>query len=78
MTRLDWEKANRYEKVGKRRRPKGKRQKLDRQIIMASFVQKHGIACFICGRDQVFEWAKTGTSKKGTWAICGRCVAKKR
>jgi hypothetical protein len=73
--RLDWEKANRQEKTGGRRRPKGRRGK-DARLrakAMTAFTEKHNLACFKCG-DRENVWAKTGVSARGPWAICIDCV----
>jgi len=78
MTRLDWEKVRRESKVGGRRRPRGvPAKRVDKQIEMAMFVKQHELACFKCKRNDIFEWAKTGFSKRGPWAICGQCVKKR-
>ena len=78
--RLDWEKAKRQE----RRRAKGKTRKSkrsdhDRQQAMHLFVFRHQLACFKCGESiKIVEWAKTGFSKRGPWAVCSSCVTEKR
>ena len=72
MTSLDWDKARSKEKA--RRRPSGKRKRgADRQVLMWRFTQRHGIGCFKCGCTDG-EWAKTGHTDRGPWAICGECV----
>ena len=72
MTRLDWEKAA----PKRRRRPTGsqrKRQSADvRRQALESFAMKHDLRCFRCRADH--NWAKTGISKRGPWAICVQCV----
>ena len=76
---LDWEKANRDEKQ-KRNRPTGSQRKKklrhDRQVALLAFVEKHDLKCFKCG-SELAEWAKTGFSKRGPWAICVSCVNKR-
>lgn len=73
---LDYEKDRRQQKAKGRRRPSGKKRRAhDRQMAMAYFVKRHKIECFKCKKDQVYEWAKTGTSKAhGPWAICVECL----
>lgn len=77
MTKLDWENAKRRDKTrdaaaGKRRRRKSQHV---RKGAMYEFAKKHGLNCFRCGAEQV-EWAKTGISKRGPWAICVACVSR--
>ncbi len=81
--KLDWEKATRQEKAKKRNRLTGdqrsarrKKVKADRQQALAVFVRKHDIGCFKCGQREA-EWAKTGFSKRGPWAVCVVCVTKR-
>jgi hypothetical protein len=74
--RLDWEKARRQELEQPRRRNRHAskvRAKARAQGARHEFVQKHGVGCFKCGT-QAAEWAKTGISKRGPWAICVPCV----
>jgi hypothetical protein len=71
MPPLDWERAER------RRRPTGsqrrKRQPVDvRRQALEAFAAKHDLRCFKCGG--VHNWAKTGISTRGPWAICVQCV----
>lgn len=75
--RLDWDKA----KQPARRRPSGTKrtslkQREQRMWAMVEFVQRHNISCFKCGSVSA-EWAKTGTSRRGPWAICVFCVSKR-
>lgn len=77
--RLDWEKAKRNEK--KRNRPNGserrrKKMQAARQQALDKFVQEHMLTCFKCHAIHA-EWAKTGFSKRGPWAICANCVNKR-
>lgn len=44
-----------------------------RQDAVAEYVAKHELACFKCGTREG-EWAKTGRSGRGPWAICADCV----
>jgi hypothetical protein len=78
--RLDWGKARRYElatshPIGKRERKKRAQER--RQWVFSEFVKRHEIGCIKCGRSRDVEWAKTGTSIRGPWAICVPCVKKK-
>lgn len=83
MTRLDWEKANRKERVrpgkSKRAAKRGDRaaQERIRQGVMMAFVAHHQLHCFKCGAGHG-PWGKTGLSKRGPWAICGNCVRSPR
>lgn len=70
---LNWEKANRRERERKKIPPRPRRSSARRQTVLDHFVQSHAIACFICGATKA-QWAKTGISSKGPWAICSRCV----
>ena len=70
MTKLDWEKA----KPKPAQKPRDNRKAaMLRQEAMAEYVAKHELACFKCGTRQG-EWAKTGRSRSGPWAICANCV----
>ena len=53
--------------------PADARRRGKRQFALAAFVQQHGLRCFKCGASEA-EWAKTGISKKGPWAICVPCA----
>jgi hypothetical protein len=35
---------------------------------LATFVKEHDLHCFRCGAEKA-EWAKTGVSKRGAWAV---------
>jgi hypothetical protein len=77
--RLDWEKARRrelvaHDPIGKRERKKRSQER--RQRALADFVSRHEISCFKCGKDKA-EWATCGTSKRGPWTICIKCVKRK-
>jgi hypothetical protein len=78
LARLEWEKANRRER---RRRQSGdqraQKKGTVRQQVIADFVESHGIGCFKCGAPKA-EWAKSGISKRGPWAICVPCVWKEK
>jgi len=50
------------------------RTRRTRQDALAAFVDQHDLSCFKCGATEA-EWAKTGISKRGPWAICVTCVA---
>jgi hypothetical protein len=73
VTKLDWSKAKAkpapksfdYRSAGIGRSP--------RQKALDAYVARHGLACFKCGTRKA-EWAKTGRSKRGPWAICAKCV----
>lgn len=51
--------------------------KIERQLHLGAFVERHGIACFKC-RSRLNDWAKTGITNGRPWAICQPCVQKKR
>jgi len=70
MSKLDWDKAER--KPSSKPRDNRKTAAL-RQTAMAEYVATHGLACFRCGAREA-EWAKTGRSGRGPWAICVNCV----
>jgi hypothetical protein len=78
MSRLDWEKArDRDRGRATKQAPPGAgaaKRRAARQDALAAFVEKHEIGCFKCGAAKA-EWAKTGISKRGPWAICARCVS---
>ena len=70
VTKLDWSKA----KPKSAPEPRDKRRESAlRQTAIAAFVSKHELACFKCGSREG-EWAKTGRSRRGPWAICAKCV----
>ena len=70
MTKLDWDKA----KPKPAPTPRDTRkQAMRRQDALAEYVAKHDLACFKCGTREG-EWAKTGRSARGPWAICANCV----
>lgn len=75
MSKIDWEKANRQ---GKRRRLSSYERRAKRngeaEVARFMFVKQHGLSCFVCGFDKSERWGKTGTSKRGPWAICSVCV----
>jgi len=74
---MNWEKANRQEMT--RRRPSGRLRKNSnalRWMAMAEFVQHHDIGCFKCGATKA-NWAKTGISTRGPWAVCVDCLDKR-
>lgn len=73
MTKIDHEKMNRTEKVRTRNRPSRYQRKGEVQMALAKFVAAHDLSCFKCGAVKA-EWAKTGISKRGPWAICRHCV----
>jgi hypothetical protein len=49
----------------------------ERQRALQEFVWKHDLSCFKCGSRGPIEWAKTGISARGPWAICGPCANKR-
>ena len=70
MTKLEWDKA----KPKPAPTPRDNRKAaMHRQTAMADYVAKHDLACFKCGTREG-EWAKTGRSGRGPWAICVNCV----
>lgn len=78
-----WERAAKRDKL--KRYPKTeardelrKRRAHKRQQTIQTFVRKHTLTCFVCGEGGPIEWAKSGVSKRGPWALCARCAANKR
>jgi hypothetical protein len=61
--RLDWKPPVRNPKASA----------IERRLRLAAFVQQHDLACFARGATEA-EWAKTGISTRGPWAICAQCV----
>lgn len=76
MSRMDWQKASAKERVVSSTDFYATRGST-RQTVIADFVREHGIGCFKCGQTSA-EWAKSGTSKRGPWAICTTCVGTKK
>lgn len=74
---LNWEKASKQDRFGRSPTHKGMRRQYALQQERSEFVREHGIQCFVCGAGPGAEWASTGTSRRGPWAICLPC-AKKR
>jgi ribonuclease HI len=76
VAKRDWQKAR--ERDAARRAFAGAKPRQGgsgkRQDALAAFVEKHGLRCFNCGAEKG-EWAKTGVSRRGPWAICTTCVA---
>jgi hypothetical protein len=71
---LNWERANRNEARQRDLRNAPKRfTGADRQAALADFVAKNSLRCFKCKAARA-EWASTGISKRGPWAICAPCV----
>jgi hypothetical protein len=83
MSRLDWEKAHERDRAREAaqaregKRPSTDRRAALRQKALADFVEQHGLTCFKCGAAKA-EWAKTGISKQGPWAICVPCASAPR
>jgi hypothetical protein len=79
MARMDWEKRRAAEqglesaRAEAASKPIGARSR-SRHTALLAFVEKHGLACFKCGATKA-EWAKTGISDRGPWAICTTCVS---
>jgi hypothetical protein len=75
MPKLDWEKAREKDQAREATsgregdRPSTARRAGIRQQALADFVNEHGLTCFRCGAEKA-EWAKTGISERGSWAIC--------
>jgi hypothetical protein len=79
LSRLDWDKARERDRVREAKQTAapdqgGARRSAARQAALAEFVAKHEIACFKCGAEKA-EWAKTGISRRGPWAICVECAS---
>lgn len=70
MTKIDWEKA---EPKPPQQPRDNRKAAMHRQDAMADYVVKHDLACFKCGTREA-EWAKTGRSGRGPWAICVDCA----
>lgn len=70
MAKLDWSKAKPTPAPAPR---DNRRSAMPRQTAMAEFVGRHELACFKCGTCEG-EWAKTGITRRGPWAICANCV----
>jgi hypothetical protein len=70
VTKLDWSKAKPKPEPEPR---DNRRAAMLRQTAMAEYVARHDLACFKCGTREG-EWAKTGVSGRGPWAICANCV----
>ncbi len=81
MARLDWQKAQDRDRAHEAKKlappaPASTRRRSTQQMARAAFVDKHGLSCFKCGADKA-EWAKTGISERGAWAICVHCVGQR-
>jgi hypothetical protein len=70
VTKFDWSKAQPKPAPAPR---DNRRSAMLRQDAMLEFVARHDLACFKCGTYEG-EWAKTGVSGRGPWAICVNCV----
>jgi hypothetical protein len=70
VAKLDWSKA----KPKPAPPPRDNRKSaMLRRTAMAEYVATHDLACFKCGAREA-EWAKTGRTGRGPWAICVNCV----
>lgn len=86
MTRMEWEKAAARDRQERANQPlykakrDARRDKTNeaRRLAMAVFVDKHQLACFACGGTAPREWAKTGVSRRGPWALCAACRKKNK
>lgn|SRR5215472_2682605 len=72
MTKMNWDKAKRSQMPIEPY--KGRSVQTQKQRKMAAFVRKHALTCFRCGTSTPLAWAKTGTNRRGPWAICADCV----
>jgi hypothetical protein len=70
VTKLNWEKAKPKQAP---KPPDNRKSAMLREEAMAEYVAKHDLVCFKCGTREA-EWAKTGRSGRGPWAICVNCV----
>jgi hypothetical protein len=80
---LDWEGAKKRDALAKypsaAKAEKGKKRAHRRQQAMQKFAAVRALACFVCGGSgPTVEWAKTGVSKRGPWALCADCARHKR
>src|SRR5258708_21985469 len=78
MAKLDWQKARERELTRETANatpagPVTVRRRGAQQEAFAAFVERHDLRCFKCGAPKA-DWAKTGISKRGPWAICAPCV----
>lgn len=79
VAKIDWEKARAASRARRDAAeaatvtPAEARRRGTRQAALAAFVEQHGLRCFKCGAGDA-EWAKTGISKRGPWAICVPCA----
>jgi hypothetical protein len=81
VARLDWHKARDRDRAQEAKNsappgPASTRRRSTQQMARAAFVDKHGLRCFKCGAEKA-EWAKTGLSERGAWAICVQCVGQR-
>jgi len=81
MAKVDWQRARDRDLARKAANasppdPPTARRRAGQQDALAAFVERHQLLCFKCGVEKA-EWAKTGVSKRGPWAICTSCVAER-
>jgi hypothetical protein len=81
MACLDWQKARDRDRAHEATKsapqgPAAARRRSTKEMARAAFVDKHGLCCFKCGTEKA-EWAKTGISERGAWAICVHCVGQR-
>jgi hypothetical protein len=77
MAKMNWTKARTkprpepfdYRVAGLGRSP--------RENALDAFVARHDLACFKFGTRKA-EWAMTGHSARGPWAICAKCIRRRR
>jgi hypothetical protein len=79
LSRLNWDKARERDRTRDAKQTAahdqgGARRSAARQAALAAFVAEHEIACFKCGAEKA-DWAKTGISTRGPWAICANCAS---
>jgi hypothetical protein len=79
LSRLNWDKARERDRAREAKQTVvpdqgSTRRSAAKQVALAAFVAEHEIACFKC-RAEKAEWAKTGISKRGPWAICAECAS---
>jgi hypothetical protein len=72
VTKINWDKDRR--KHMKTEPSRGQSKDSQRQQQLRRFVKEHDLACFACGTHSPIEWAKTGTTQVGPWAVCVACV----
>jgi len=79
VTRLEWERARERDSAHDARQANPACSATTRRLAKPKppsprFVKEHGLRCSKCGIEKA-EWAKTGISQRGAWAICVACAS---